>query len=177
MSVCFIAFGSNLDEPVQQVIRALITCAKLPNLTLLSVSSLYSSPPLGWVAQPNFINCIAKFETTLIPMQLLDFCEGLESEMGRVKQGRHRWGARIIDLDILLYDQKHLRNDRLTIPHPGMTKRDFVLFPLLEIEPNLMLPDGSTLITHCSRCENQLELILAKNDVMTQVNEQLIGVW
>ena len=172
MTQCYIAFGSNLHQPIDQVMYALSAYANHPDFKFRSVSSLYSSPPLGWVQQPHFINCVASFDTPLDPLQVLDTCQTLEGKMGRVKQGGHRWGPRVIDLDILLYEQKIIRNERLNVPHPGLTKRDFVLFPLLEIAPNLTLPDGSSLIVHCSRCQNQLELVMRRGEVLEYVERQ-----
>lgn len=135
----FIALGSNLNNPKQQVTRALAVLTKTPNITLVKASKLYQTKPWGNANQPDFINACAHLTTTLSPLALLDTLLGIENTFGRTRS--KRWGPRILDLDILLYDKQILNLPHLTIPHPHLSERDFVLIPLLEIAPHLTLPN------------------------------------
>ena len=110
-----------------------------------AVSSLYEAEPIGEILdQPDFINCAARIRTALDPEALLDICKGIEAEHGRAFAGP-RHGPRPIDLDLLLLGDLELRSERLTLPHPEVTARRFVLVPLLELDPELALPDGTEL--------------------------------
>jgi len=142
----YIGLGSNLDNPIQQVQLALHRLAELPDTQLCCHSSLYRSVPLGAMDQPDYINAVAKLETTLSALQLLSELQQLEIQQGRVRTSV-RWSARTLDLDILLYNQMDLQDPRLTLPHPGLTLRNFVLYPLYECEPDLILPNGQVLQT------------------------------
>ena len=137
---CFIALGSNLDSPIQQVNKALRAIRKIPGVTLMQCSSLYESAPLGPQDQPDYINAVAKIHTSLEPHSLLDQLQSIEANQGR--QRSMRWGARTIDLDILLYGERTINSERLCIPHPGLRGRNFVIHPLYEIAPNLVLTDA-----------------------------------
>lgn len=148
--IAYIALGSNLDTPQQQVMDALLALDQLPHSYLLAYSSLYHSAPMGPQDQPPFINAVAKLSTRLEPLELLDQLQAIENQQGRVH--KEHWGARIIDLDIALYDHTIMQTERLTLPHPGAKDRDFVLIPLAEISPELRFPDGepiNQLIEHC----------------------------
>ncbi|CAM2846973.1 2-amino-4-hydroxy-6-hydroxymethyldihydropteridine diphosphokinase [Vibrio rarus] len=144
MKTVYIAVGSNLGDPVAQTKLAIKSLQKLPNSQVLSASSLYSSTPMGPQNQPDYINAVVKIATTLLPLELLDQTQKIENEQGRVRKDE-RWGPRTLDLDILLYADETINLPRLIVPHYGMKVREFVLYPLLEIEPNLILPDGSAL--------------------------------
>lgn len=141
----FIALGSNLDNPTQHVLKAFDDLAALPHTQLLRCSSLYLTEPLELPSesptpkQPNYINAVAQLTTTLSPTDLLHALWEIEKAHGRVCDGT-RWGPRPLDLDILLYGNLTLETPELTIPHPGMMQRDFVLIPLREIAPDLILP-------------------------------------
>ncbi|MCQ9121103.1 2-amino-4-hydroxy-6-hydroxymethyldihydropteridine diphosphokinase [Rodentibacter pneumotropicus] len=136
----YIALGSNLDTPINQLNSALQAIKNLPQTRFLAVSSFYQSKPLGPQDQPDYVNAVAKIETTLPPLSLLDELQRIENEQGRVRL--RRWGERTLDLDILLYGNEIIQNERLTVPHYDMHNREFVVLPLMEIAPNLTLPDG-----------------------------------
>lgn len=137
----YIGLGSNLSNPEQQVLKALNSLKTLPATKLVAHSQLYFSRPQGPQDQPDFVNAVALLQTQLNPIELLECLQALEKSQGKVKK-RH-WGERLIDLDILLYGNQSIQTERLVIPHPFMTERDFVLLPLAEISPNLVLPDHS----------------------------------
>ena len=139
----YIGLGANIDDPQQQLIRALKALNGLPSTRLTGWSSFYSSRPLGPQDQPDFINAVAVIETSLPPAELLAHTQHLESAQGREK--RRHWGERCIDLDILLYGDQVVDTPDLTIPHAGLTERSFVIVPLLEIAPDTTLPDGRPL--------------------------------
>ena len=138
MHTAFVGLGSNLDDPQDQVLRALHALDGLPHTRLLARSSLYRSAPVGYLAQPDFINAVAKLETALSPNTLLDALLGLERECGRTREFRN--APRTLDLDVLLYDDLCCHEHGLTIPHPQMHLRAFVLRPLLEIAPDCVIP-------------------------------------
>ncbi|WP_158134390.1 2-amino-4-hydroxy-6-hydroxymethyldihydropteridine diphosphokinase [Vibrio navarrensis] len=155
----YIAIGSNLADPVAQANRAIAALKSLPNSELVAVSQLYSSTPMGPQNQPDYINAVAEIQTELTPLQLLDCTQVIELEQGRVRK-EERWGPRTLDLDLLLYGNEVIDSERLTIPHYGMKEREFVLYPLAEIAPNLTLPDGTRLA-----------------DLLTQVERNGLGIW
>lgn len=140
----YIAVGSNLGDPVAQAKQAIESLRDLPRSRVIQASSLYSSTPMGPQNQPDYINAVVKIETELQPLELLDNTQKIENEQGRVRK-EERWGPRTLDLDIILYGDETIDLPRLVVPHYGMRVREFVLYPLLEIEPNLILPDGSAL--------------------------------
>lgn len=149
-SIAYIGLGSNLHQPIQQIEQALLALDQLPNSYLLSYSSLYQSAPMGPQDQPPFINAVAKLATGFTPLELLDQLQAIENQQGRIRE--ERWGARTLDLDLLLYDHTIMQSDRLTLPHYGIKDRDFVLKPLAELSPEMTLPDGSIvseLLNHC----------------------------
>ena len=139
-----IAIGSNLGKPVEQAKIAIEALHQLPDSIVTAVSSLYSSSPMGPQDQPDYINAVVEIETNLAPMHLLDLTQKIELEQGRVRKDE-RWGPRTLDLDIILFGDQTIDNERLTVPHYGMKEREFVLYPLAEIYNNLTLPDGTTL--------------------------------
>jgi len=148
----YIGLGSNLGDPQQQVNQALLELAALPDCELLQHSQLYRSDPVGPQDQPDYINAVAKLRTRLQPEALLDQLQALERSHHRVR-GQH-WGARTLDLDILLFGDLQIDSARLNVPHPYMNKRSFVLYPLQEIAPDLRLPNGNSinqLIAECDR--------------------------
>ncbi len=133
--------GSNLDNPIEQLKKALQALKLLPNTHLKTQSALYRSRPLGSQNQPDYINAVAMLVTELSPLVLLDNLQAIENKQGRVR-GAERWGPRTLDLDMLLYDNVQLQEARLTLPHPGLYERAFVLYPLYECTPDLILPNG-----------------------------------
>ncbi|MCK0766240.1 2-amino-4-hydroxy-6-hydroxymethyldihydropteridine diphosphokinase [Chromohalobacter beijerinckii] len=144
----YIGLGSNLDEPREHVSRALNELDALPLTHLAGHSSLYASAPVGPQDQPDFINAVARVFTRLSPLALLDQLQALEQRHRRVRQ-RH-WGPRTLDLDLLLYAHLEWRTPRLTLPHPAMRERAFVLVPLAELAPDVALADKTiaTLAKH-----------------------------
>ncbi|MFC0446498.1 2-amino-4-hydroxy-6-hydroxymethyldihydropteridine diphosphokinase [Pseudidiomarina halophila] len=136
----YIALGANLGDPVATLRKLLEHLQQVPELSNCRCSGFYRSKPMGPQDQPDYVNAVLAAETELAPLALLDFLQQLENEFGRVR-GR-RWGARTLDLDLLLYNQLTLKHDRLQVPHPGLSERDFVLLPLIELAPDLQLPDG-----------------------------------
>jgi len=141
----YVGLGSNLAQPKAQVTRALEELAGLTATSMLACSSLYRTRPLGPPNQPDYINAVASLATALAPEQLLDELQDLEQRHGRVR-GEERWGPRSLDLDLLLYGNERIATERLQVPHPGMTERAFVLYPLAEIAPeDLIIPDGGLL--------------------------------
>lgn len=136
--IAYIGLGSNLDDPASQLRRAFAELAELPGTQLDATSSLYTSRPLGPSAQPDYINAVARLTTGLPPLVLLDALQQIEHDHQRLPT--ERWGPRTLDLDLLLYADQRLDLDRLTVPHPEMHRRDFVLRPLLEIAPGLVIP-------------------------------------
>ncbi|MCE8045020.1 2-amino-4-hydroxy-6-hydroxymethyldihydropteridine diphosphokinase [Halomonas daqingensis] len=136
----YVGLGSNLEDPVAQVRRALEALGGLPLTERVAASRLYTSRPVGPQDQPDFINAVAHLRTRLSPLAMLDQLQALEQRHGRVR--RRHWGPRTLDLDLLLYGDERLELPRLRVPHPEMTARSFVLLPLAELSPQLQLPDG-----------------------------------
>ena len=136
--LAYIGLGSNLKGPRKQIEKALMSLSETKETTLLSVSSFYQSKPLLDIPGPNYLNVVCKIKTDLNALDLLNFCQEIEDNQQRVREVK--WGPRTIDLDILLYGDQVLLSKRLTIPHPEMINRAFVLLPLFEIEPGLELP-------------------------------------
>ena len=136
--LAYIGLGSNLKGPKEQIEKALKVLSEAKETTLLSVSSFYQSKPLLDMPGPNYLNVVCKIETDLSALDLLNFCQEIEDNQHRVRE--IKWASRTIDLDILLYGEQVLATKRLTIPHPEMINRAFVLLPLFEIEPGLKIP-------------------------------------
>ncbi|MGB0467379.1 MAG: 2-amino-4-hydroxy-6-hydroxymethyldihydropteridine diphosphokinase [Pontibacterium sp.] len=147
---CYIGLGSNLDNPRQQVMDAFRELAQLPDTELVIHSSLYRSDPVGPQDQPDFINAVAALDTTLEAHCLLNQLQQLEQQHRRIRE-RH-WGPRTLDLDLLLYGNQQINSQRLTVPHAYLHERAFVLWPLAEITPELIFPDGTKLPTLLAAC-------------------------
>jgi len=144
MALVYLALGSNLAQPLQQVAAALDALAHLPRSQLLRSSAFYRTKPLGPQNQPDYLNAAVALETLLPPEQLLDHTQEIERNQGRVRKDE-RWGPRTLDIDIMLYGQQVINTERLIVPHYGMKTREFMLYPLAEIAPELQFPDGETL--------------------------------
>lgn len=140
----YLGLGANLANPKAQLQNAITALRQLPQSRLLAVSGMYGSRPMGPQDQPDYINAVAKISTRLTPLALLDALQQIELQQGRQRKAE-RWGPRSIDLDILLYANHTIASDRLTVPHYGLTQREFVLYPLAEIAPQLLLPCGTPL--------------------------------
>ena len=153
MSKAFVALGSNLNEPESQVIRAFQAINKLPKTKLNKTSSLYQSAPVGYANQPDFINAVAEISTQLSPETLLAALLNIEIEAGRERPFAN--APRVLDLDLLLYDDLIINTKNLTLPHPRIHERGFVLLPLAEIAPELSLPDGCNVVKLALALKNQ----------------------
>jgi 2-amino-4-hydroxy-6-hydroxymethyldihydropteridine diphosphokinase len=135
----FVGLGSNLDDPVSQVLLALTALSALPRARLVARSGLYVGPPMGPQDQPDYINAVAELRVRGTPDELLADLQRIEQGQGRRRHGE-RWGPRTLDLDLLLFDQLVIAQSGLRVPHPGLCQRDFVLVPLCEIAPDVQVP-------------------------------------
>ncbi|BAD42168.1 2-amino-4-hydroxy-6-hydroxymethyldihydropteridine diphosphokinase [Symbiobacterium thermophilum] len=131
MTTAYLSLGANIGDPEGQLVSALRRLASAPGTSLAAVSGLYRTAPQGLTDQPDFLNCAARIETALDPYGLLALTQSIEADLGRVRT--IRWGPRTIDIDILLHGQARLDGPGLTLPHPRMLERAFVLAPLLEV--------------------------------------------
>ncbi|MEW6990379.1 2-amino-4-hydroxy-6-hydroxymethyldihydropteridine diphosphokinase [Colwelliaceae bacterium 6441] len=155
MALVYIGLGSNLSDPEFQIRQAISNIKHIPTSHVEKISSLYFSRPMGPQDQPDYMNAVLALETQLSALELLDQLQAIENKAGRVRK-ENRWGARVLDLDILLFGDDIINNERLTVPHYGMKEREFVLIPLAEITENLILPEGlniSTLAKHIATNE------------------------
>jgi len=146
----YIGLGSNLQNPFEQLNNALTALSELPQTELVCASSFYRSTPVGPADQPDYLNAVAALDTALKPLELLDALQAIEQAQGRVRG--ERWGARTLDLDILLFGRQIINSTRLFVPHPCMQQRAFVLYPLTEIAPNPVLPNGQLLTDWLAAC-------------------------
>lgn len=153
----YVGLGSNLDDPVQQVRKAVRLLDELARARLVEVSSLYRSAPMGPQEQPDYVNAVAALDTSMAPEELLVLLQGIEQFHRRQRTDTH-WGPRTLDLDILLYGDHIIQDEHLQIPHAGLPQRNFVLYPLAEIAPNLEVPGIGTLQELLSNCpQGELE--------------------
>ena len=150
MTRCFIGLGSNLDDPASQLRRAIAALQQLPQSNGLRLSPVYRNPAIGPGQQPDYLNAVAELTTTLTPQALLAALQQIENNQGR--QREYRWQARTLDLDILLYGDQLISEATLHIPHPRILERNFVLYPLFDLAPELHFPDGSSLQQHLQQC-------------------------
>lgn len=156
--IVFVGLGSNLSDPQGQVLRAMQALDGLPHTRVLARSSLYRSAPVGFLEQPDFINAVAKLETELPPHDLLEAMLALERDNGRTREFPN--APRTLDLDLLLYGELQHHEHGLTLPHPQMHRRAFVLTPLLEIAPGCMIPGVGPAAEALRRCgDQQLERV------------------
>lgn len=147
---CFIALGSNLEQPQQQVNDALNELAALPGSQLKAVSPWYQSRAVGPGLQPDYINGVAELDTLQPALELLNLLQDIENHHQRKRL--ERWGPRTLDLDLLLYGDEVIDHPRLTVPHPRMLERNFVLYPLIAIAPELLLSSGQPLKQLLKQC-------------------------
>ncbi len=186
--IVYIGLGSNLNQPVKQLERAITALAKLPNTRLVQTSKFYksramtlnlessvelrkSAHPLGaprklknpqlnnnkpddGTTPPHYINAVTRLITSLPPLDLLDALQSIESAQGRKRSNASQWDSRTLDLDLLFYGKEVINCSRLTVPHYGITQRDFVLVPLLEITPDLCFPNGDKVAMFLNSCNN-----------------------
>lgn len=159
--VAYLGLGANLDDPIRQVRDARTELQRHPDLRELAFSSLYRSVPMGPSDQPDYVNAVMAVETALAPLPLLRVLQAVESGHGRVRSDE-RWGPRTLDLDLLLYGMESLSSPELVVPHPGIPEREFVLIPLFEIAPDLVIPGQGPLhdlIEACPRRESTLTVL------------------
>lgn len=135
----YVGLGSNLDNPAQQLEAAFELLDEIPRSRLVARSSLYRSAPFGGVEQPDFINAVAALLTMLTARELLQKLQGIERKRGR-ERGGVRWGPRVLDLDLLVFSNARMDEPGLEVPHPGIAERNFVLLPLCELAPDLVVP-------------------------------------
>jgi 2-amino-4-hydroxy-6-hydroxymethyldihydropteridine diphosphokinase len=153
MNTAYIALGANLGDPVATVLAAFGALANLNESRVVHTSSLYRTAPVGNTEQPEFINAVAALETTLAPEALLDALLDVEQRFGRIRAEKN--GPRTLDLDLLLYNELELDLPRLTLPHPRLHLRAFVLLPLAEISPKMQLPRRGTITAWLPAVANQ----------------------
>ncbi len=150
----FIGLGSNLDDPVAQVHSAVTALAGLAQTSVEVCSSLYRTAPVGRRDQPDFINAVCRVRTGQAPVALMRSLLEIEQMHGRVRQG-DRGGPRTLDLDLLLYGDQTIQTAELTVPHPRLHERAFVMYPLHEIEPDLIVPGHGALRELLAKCTGQ----------------------
>ena len=151
---CYLGLGSNLDDPVQQLLSASEEIASLEGVEVVKRSPLYSSQPVGPQNQPDFVNAVLHIKTCLSPLDLLKQLQAVENQHARVRL--QRWGARTLDLDLLLYGNQIISLPDLVVPHPEMANRAFVLYPLADIASNdLAIPGNSSLRHLMAGCADQ----------------------
>ena len=149
----YIGLGSNLEDPVAQVLEAVEELEMIPDSILVSRSSLYRGKPMGPADQPDYVNAVVAMDTLLSAKDFLQALVKIEDMQGR-ERDTEKWGPRIIDLDLLMYGKEKINTAELTVPHPGMHERDFVIVPLSEIAGNVNIPGQGVLTTLINRCEN-----------------------
>ena len=138
MTVVYIGLGSNMKSPKQQIRSAIKSIEGIVSTQVLRVSSLYKSKPFGPQNQDDYINAVAEIDTNLMPLELLECMQNIENQQGRIR--KEHWGPRTLDLDILMFGDEIIKDDKLTIPHLEIENRSFVLTPLTEINPNCLIP-------------------------------------
>ena len=153
MAVVYLGLGSNIGDRAQHLACACGLLHQHPAITVEAVSSLYETAPVGFTAQDAFLNAVARVHTTLRAESLLAVTQAVESRLGR--EPSVRWGPRVIDVDILLYDALQVNRPFLDIPHKAMSERLFVLVPLSELEPHLYLPSGEPIRQTVAALPNQ----------------------
>jgi 2-amino-4-hydroxy-6-hydroxymethyldihydropteridine diphosphokinase len=141
----YVGLGSNLGDRDRNV-RAAVDRLGEGALTVVRLSTIRETEPVGVTDQPKFLNAVAALETVLRPRALLDRLLEIERELGRDRTAERRWGPRTIDLDLLLYEDEMIDEPGLTVPHPRLAERRFVLEPLHELDPDLVLPDGRRVV-------------------------------
>jgi len=149
----YIGLGSNLEDPVAQVLEAVEELEMIPDSILVSRSSLYRGKPMGPADQPDYVNAVVAMDTLLSAANFLQELIRIEDLQGRVRDGE-KWGPRIIDLDLLMYGKQKINTPDLTVPHPGMHERDFVIIPLSELAGDVNVPGQGRLTALINKCEN-----------------------
>lgn len=165
MKLAYLSLGSNIGDKKKYLYDAIKLLDGYKGIRIVKLSSLYETSPWGYTEQDLFMNLVVLIETSLSPVELLDCCQFIEQELGRVRL--IKWGPRVIDVDILLFEDQTINTERLTIPHPFMTERDFVMIPLCEIAKDLKI-DGITVETIIQKFDQKaLKKVIAQLQVMT----------
>ncbi len=149
-TVAYIGLGSNLNLPIKQILSARQDIVNLDGVEEIAFSSLYSSAPMGPQDQPDYINAAMAIKTILPPLDLLHALQKIELAHGRIRE--RRWGARTLDLDLLIYGDQQMNTPELTVPHPGVTERAFVLCPLYDCNPELVIPGKGLISEWVKQC-------------------------
>ncbi|MGI8352890.1 2-amino-4-hydroxy-6-hydroxymethyldihydropteridine diphosphokinase [Niallia circulans] len=144
MNKVYLSLGSNIGDRLEYIREAVQMLHNQEEIKVVNISSVYETDPVGYEEQALFLNIVIQVETSLNPFSLLEQCQKIESELGRKRI--IRWGPRTIDLDILLYNQENIVSEKLIIPHPRIEERAFVLVPLIEIAPDIKLPNKPILL-------------------------------
>jgi 2-amino-4-hydroxy-6-hydroxymethyldihydropteridine diphosphokinase len=153
MARAFVGIGANIGDPVAQVRAAVAALAALPDSQLMRASSLYRTAPVGYTAQPDFVNAAVLIETTLAAPTLLGELQAIETRFGRVRSFKD--APRTLDLDLLLYDDRIIEEPGLSVPHPRLHERAFALAPVVEIDPAAVIPDRGRAADWLARCADQ----------------------
>lgn len=169
MNLVYIGLGSNLGDSKAQLTSASKAINELNGCKVVAISQLYGSKPMGPQDQPDYVNAVLALETETAPLTLLDNLQSIELEFGRVRKDE-RWGPRTLDLDIILFGNDTINNERLTVPHYGMKEREFVLIPLAEITTDLKLPTGESVSKLAEEIDNNGLQVLDKIELT-----QLLG--
>ncbi|MGS2780313.1 2-amino-4-hydroxy-6-hydroxymethyldihydropteridine diphosphokinase [Robertmurraya sp. GLU-23] len=138
-NLAYISLGTNMGDRYKNLVNAIHYLKVEKEIHLVKCSSIYDTVPVGYTEQDDFLNMVISVRTTLTPNELLEICLRIEKDLGRKRE--FKWGPRIIDLDILLYNQENIEAENLIVPHPRMQERAFVLAPLLEIDSSIMIPN------------------------------------
>jgi 2-amino-4-hydroxy-6-hydroxymethyldihydropteridine diphosphokinase len=167
---CYLALGSNLNHPIQQIKKCLQHLNRLPKTSVVALANLYQSKPWGVENQPDFINTVVKIKTSIKPMALLKAVKTIEYRLMQ-RKANHRWHSRVIDIDLLLWDNLVLNRDTLTIPHPLISARCFVVQPLMELSPDLPVNLKTQLLTHQKKhhCVESMKLIKTPDFIKNQL--------
>jgi 2-amino-4-hydroxy-6-hydroxymethyldihydropteridine diphosphokinase len=149
----YVGLGSNLEDPVAQVLEAVEELEMIPDSILVQRSSLYRGKPMGPADQPDYVNAVVAMDTLLSAEDFMQALTRIEDLQGREREGE-KWGPRIIDLDLLMYGKQKISTPDLTVPHPGMHERDFVIVPLSEVAGDVNIPGQGRLTKLINNCEN-----------------------
>ncbi|MFH1336492.1 MAG: 2-amino-4-hydroxy-6-hydroxymethyldihydropteridine diphosphokinase [Candidatus Zixiibacteriota bacterium] len=164
MAEVYLSLGSNLGDRIRYLKRAIEKIGEPDSVVIRKISPVYETDPVGNPDQSRFLNLVVSIETNLKPLRLLDYLLDIEKKLGRERN--EKWGPRTIDLDILLYDELITISDRLTLPHPRMHQRRFVLVPLAQINPNLFHPSLKKSVEELLRsCPDQSEVELSAEKI------------
>lgn len=164
MAKAYISLGSNMGNKIDNLQRAIFELSQIQEISVTAVSSVYRTAPMGYTEQDWFLNAVAELEVSVEAPQLLKTLLAVESKLGRVRI--IHWGPRVIDLDLLLYNDEILKEKDIEVPHPRLTERAFVLVPLLEINPDLKLPSGALLKGFMDKIDYEVQKV-------TKISEKL----